>query len=52
MVAMVTATAAVVAMATAMAAAMATTTVVVAPTKAMAATAIAGGHRQQSTIRG
>ncbi len=52
MAAMVTATAAVVAMATAMAAATATTTAVVAMTKTTAATAMAGGHRQQSTIRG
>jgi hypothetical protein len=52
MAAMVTVTAAVVAMVTAMAAATAATTAVMAATETTAATAMAGGHRQQSTIRG
>jgi hypothetical protein len=52
MAAVVTATAAVVAMATAMAAATAATTAVVVATKTTVSTAMAGGHRQQSAIRG
>ncbi len=50
--AMVTVTAAVVVMATEMAVAMAATTMGVAARKTTAATAMAGGYRQQSTMRG